>query len=194
MNNGLSFLKEYCRNARDTGSVAPDSATLVNALLKHAPLASAKKIIEYGPASGVVTREIIKRMNTGADLVCVEKNLYFYDNLVKNVRGKNVLLVHDDAFAWARSSTAPCGMGGGSVDCIISTLPCSSIDFEAFLRISVLPLLRENGVFIQYMHTVSVLKGFRLGPILGRHFSAVGSELVLANVPPTLVYTSSGAL
>ncbi|MDD2772470.1 MAG: hypothetical protein PHP45_02125 [Elusimicrobiales bacterium] len=76
------------------------------------------------------------------------------------------------------------------MDCIISTLPCSSIDFEAFLRLSVLPLLKKDGVFVQYMHTLSFLRGFRLRPVLEKHFAAVDSELVLSNIPPTMVYTS----
>jgi len=194
MRNNLNFLKEYWSNTRDTGSVAPDSATLVKALLKHAPIGSAKKILEYGPASGAVTREIIKRMDNEADLVCVEKNGRFFGELVKKMSRKNVMLVHGDAFNWVERSAGSCGIRGGDVDCIISTLPCSSIDFEAFLRVSVLPLLGKDGIFVQYMHTVSFFKGFRLGPVLRRHFAAVGSELVLFNVPPTLVYTARGAL
>ena len=194
MTNKLNFLKEYWTNTRDTGSIVPDSDILVEALLEHAPIRSAKKIIEYGPASGAVTRQIIKRMHAKAALICVEKNRNFYGELVKNVSGENVMLVHDDALEWARRSAASCGLRPGEADCIISTLPCSSINFEAFLQVSVLPLLRKGGVFIQYMHTVSLFKGFRLRPILERHFSAVGSGLVLANVPPTLVYTAKGAL
>lgn len=194
MNTNLSFLKEYFNHTRDTGSILPDSGALVTALLKHAPLASSKKILEYGPASGAVTREIIKRMGAETGLVCVEKNGRFYGELVRNVSRKNVILVHADACGWARRSAGRCGIRGGDVDCIISTLPCSSMDFESFLRLSVLPLLAEGGVFVQYMHTVSVFKGFRLEPILLRYFGSVTSEFVFSNVPPTFVYTARRTL
>lgn len=194
INSNLSFFKEYIRNKRDTGSLVQDSAVLVNALLKHAPFGSARLILEYGPASGAVTMEIIKRMNAKAVLICVEKNRHFYRELVKNVSRKNVFLVHDDAFRWVQHLAGTREMRVRDVDCIISTLPCSSMDFEAFLRISVLPMLKEGGVFVQYMHTISFLKGFRLRPILERHFAAVDSEFVFSNVPPTIVYTSMGVL
>ena len=194
MNKELSFLKEYLKNNRETGSIVPDSAALVDALLEHAPFRSARVILEYGPASGAVTRQIIGRKAARTSLVCVEKNRRFYEELVNKVSGKDVFIVNDDALRWARHSAGSCGIRSGEVDCIISTLPCSSIDFEALLRASVLPLLRKGGVFIQYMHTVSFFKGFRLRPVLEKHFAAVSSRLVLANVPPTLVYTSRGAL
>jgi len=194
IDTNLRFLKEYWSNNKDTGSVVPDSAALVDALLKHASFGKARLIVEYGPASGAVTREIIKRMDAKAVFVCVEKNGRFYAELAKNVSGENVVLIHDDALSWARHSAGRSGIRGRDVDCIISTLPCSSMDFESFLSASVLPLLKKDGVFVQYMHTLSFLKGFRLHPILARHFTAVGSELVLSNLPPTLVYTSSGVL
>jgi phospholipid N-methyltransferase len=193
MNENLSFLKEYLKRGRDTGSVAPDSAALVDALLKHAPFGSARLILEYGPASGAVTKEIIKRRGVKTVLVCVEKNRFFYRELVKKISGNGIVLVHDDVFRWARESTGAGGMRGDA-DCIISTLPCSSIDFEAFLRVSVLPLLKKDAVFVQYMHTVSFLKGFRLRPLLEKHFAEVGSDFVLPNIPPTLVYTARGVL
>jgi len=194
MTGNLGFLREYIRSFRETGSVSPDSKALVGALLKHAPLGPARLILEYGPASGAVTREIIRRMGAEAVLVCVEKNRRFYNELIRKVSREKVVLIHDDVFNWARTATGACGIRGGDVDCIISTLPCSSIDFETFLRISVLPLLKKDAVFVQYMHTVSFFKGFRLRPLLERHFAAVGSDLVLPNMPPTLVYTARGVL
>jgi phospholipid N-methyltransferase len=194
VNSNLNFLKEYMNNSSDIGSITPDSATLVRALLEHAPLRSAGTILEYGPASGAVTREILKRMRAEATLVCVEKNVRFYRELAKHILGKNIFLINDDALRWMQYSAGYCGIRGGDVDCIISTLPCSSMDFKAFLRISILPPLREGGVFVQYMHTVSVLKGFRLRPMLEKHFLTIDSELVLSNLPPTMVYTCSGVL
>ncbi|MFA6584448.1 MAG: rRNA adenine N-6-methyltransferase family protein [Elusimicrobiaceae bacterium] len=194
MKKKLNFLKEFCKNNQDIGSVLPDSKQVIDALLKHAPFGSARTFLEYGPASGAVTREIIKRIDDKSILVCVEKNKHFYEELVKTTSKPGVYLVNDDAFSWVNNSAGSCGIRGGDVDVIISTLPCSSLDFETFLHKSVLPLLKKDGVFIQYMYTIAFLKGFRLRPLLEEHFTDVSSELVVSNVPPAMVYTSRGLI
>jgi phospholipid N-methyltransferase len=76
----------------------------------------------------------------------------------------------------------------GSVDCIISTLPWSLLKFDDLLKNVVIPLLKDDGIFIQYMYTSSVLKGDVLRPILDRYFSKIDFEFVFFNIPPVLVY------
>ena len=95
----------------------------------------------------------------------------------------------DDVFNSRNILLLRFGVHGGSVDCIISTLPWSSLKLEELLRNEVLSLLKVGGIFIQYMHTVSVLKGILLRPILKRHFRQIDLELVFLNIPPALVYT-----
>ncbi len=185
----LSFLSQYVRNAREIGAIVPDSVACVNRLLKSVPVGSAKLIVEFGAASGAVTREILRRKNPASSLICFEKNALFYDNLRKTLSGRDVFIVSDDAYDAAHVLSSRFGIPGRGVDCIISTLPCSSMRFVELLNKAVIPLLNEEGVFIQYMHTVSVLKGFRLRPILSRYFSRIDSNVVLRNFPPVLIYT-----
>ncbi len=184
----FSFLSQYVRNAREIGAIVPDSVACVNRLLKSVPIESAKLIVEFGAASGTVTREILRRKNLSSSLICFEKNALFYDNLRKALSGRDVFIVSDDVYDAARVLSSRFGIPKRSVDCIISTLPCSSMRFVELLNEAVIPLLNEEGVFIQYMHTVSVLKGFRLRPILGRYFSRIDSNVVLRNFPPVLIY------
>ncbi|MGE5173834.1 MAG: class I SAM-dependent methyltransferase [Betaproteobacteria bacterium] len=185
----LNFLKQYVRNGKEIGAIGPDSVACVNGLLKSVHFESAKLIVEFGAASGTVTREILQRKNPACSLICFEKNALFYDNLRKAFLGRNVFIVPDDVFDATHVLSSRFGIPKRSVDCIISTLPCSSMRFAELLNKAVLPLLNEEGVFIQYMHTVSVLKGFRLRPILGRLFRRVESEIVFRNIPPALIYT-----
>ncbi|MHB1687992.1 MAG: hypothetical protein ACYCVH_11530 [Ignavibacteriaceae bacterium] len=42
----------------------------------------------------------------------------------------------------------------GSVDCTISTLPWSLLNFEELLEKEVLPLLKEDGIFIMTLRNV----------------------------------------
>jgi phospholipid N-methyltransferase len=185
----FNFWNEYLRNFREIGTIGPDSAGCVNGLLKAVPFESAELILEYGAASGSVTREILKRKNPDSTLICFEKNHTFYNLLDKTVRGRNVFVVNDDVFNAANILSSRFEIMDGSVDCIISTLPCSSLKFEELLRKSVVPLLKDDGIFVQYMHTVSALKGFRLRPVLRKYFSRIDSDFVFLNLPPALVYT-----
>lgn len=185
----FNFWNEYVRNFREIGTIGPDSAGCVNGLLKAVPFESAELILEYGAASGSVTREILKRKNPDSTLICFEKNHTFYNLLGKTVRGRNVFVLNDDVFNAANILSSRFEITDGRVDCIISTLPCSSMQFGELLQKSVLPLLKEDGVFVQYMHTVSSLKGFRLRPVLRKYFSRIDSDFVFLNLPPALVYT-----
>lgn len=185
----LNFLSQYVRNAKEIGAIGPDSVACVNGLLKSVHFESTELIVEFGAASGTVTREILRRKIPACSLICFEKNALFYDNLRKTFLGRNVFIVPDDVFDAARVLSSRFGIPKRSVDCIISTLPCSSMRFAELLNKAVLPLLNEEGIFVQYMHTVSVLKGFRLRPILGRLFSRVESQIVFLNIPPALIYT-----
>lgn len=193
MENGkdqyLRFAREYCRNLRAIGSVVPDSKVCVDTLLAHVPFDTARVILEFGSASGSVTRELISRKRPDATLITFEINTAFHLHLSSTLHGPNVYHVHADTSHCRQVLAGRFGIKGKAVDCIVSTLPCSSLDFRDILWRSVLPVLKDDGVFIQYMHTLSLLKGFRLGPILRWHFGSVQSEFVFRNLPPTLVYS-----
>lgn len=185
----LKFLSQYLRKPREVGSIGPDSNTCVNGLLKSVQFESARIIIEFGSGSGAVTREILCRKSPESLLICFEKNAAFYKNLRMTILGRDVFIVPDDVFDAAHVLSSRFGIPERSVDCIISTLPCSSMRFNELLNKAILPLLNEQGVFIQYMHIPSVLKGFRLRPILSQLFSRIESDIVFLNIPPVLIYT-----
>jgi phosphatidylethanolamine/phosphatidyl-N-methylethanolamine N-methyltransferase len=185
----LRFFREYCRNVRDIGSIVPDSSACVSALLRGVPFASAGVIVEFGSASGAVTREIIKRKKPGTLFISFEKNVNLHRSLQETIKGENVFLVNDNALNTRKVLSDVFGIGERGVDCVISTLPCSCFDFDGLVRESVLPLLKENGRFIQYMHTLSRLKGFDLDKVLRKYFTGREADLVLLNIPPALVYT-----
>ena len=107
-------------------------------------------------------------------------------------RGKDAVILNEDVCNAANAIASRLNIKNQSVDCIVSTLPCSTIEFDSLIQDSVLPLLREEGVFIQYMHTASVLKGFRLRPVLRRYFTHIDTGFVLLNLPPVFIYACRG--
>jgi phospholipid N-methyltransferase len=189
LNVYFKFLSQYMRNVREVGSVSPDSSACIDGLLKSVHFDATNLIVEFGSGSGAVTREILCRKSPESLLICFEKNTVFYNDLRTSVPGRGVFVVPDDVFNASHVLSSRFGIPERSVDCIISTLPCSSIRFNELLNNVILPMLNDDGVFIQYMHVVSVLKGFRLRPILGQSFSRIESNIIFMNVPPVLVYT-----
>lgn len=155
------------------------------------PFESAKIIVEFGAASGAVTKEIIRRKNSDTLFFAFEKNSVFFDLLSNTVKGENATLVNASVFESAGILSEQFAIDPGSVDCIVSTLPCSNIDIDTLLRRSVFPLLDVGGLFIQYMHVISLFKGYQLKSILASYFESVNSKLVMRNVPPVIIYNCS---
>jgi phospholipid N-methyltransferase len=185
------FLKEYFKNYREIGSVVPDSRRCLDALLKNVPFDNVNTIIEFGAASGALTREIIRRKKKGAALLAFEKNPVFFAGLQKKLAGEDVFLLNASVFESVAILTGKFGFSLSGVDCIVSTLPCSNIDVNNLLRECVVPLLNPRGVFIQYMHVISLLKGFHLRRILATYFHTILPSVVIGNIPPVIIYNCS---
>ena len=185
----LRFFREYCRNVHEVGSIVPDSKSCVDSLLRRVPFDTAKVIVEFGSASGAVSRKIIKRKKPETMFISFEKNANLHGHLHANVIGENCFFVNENAFNCGKVLNDRFGIKANTVDCVVSTLPCSCLDFDGLVRQSVLPVLKEDGHFIQYMHSLSLLKGFNLGHSLAKHFTRMHSDFVLFNIPPAFVYT-----
>ncbi len=181
------FLREYFRNPLAIGSVVPDSLRCVKTLVRHVPFDSARIILEFGSASGTVTQELMERKRDNTMLICFEKNPHFSEALKRKIRGTNVILSGGDVLRASRFLHFQ-GISKGTVDCIISTLPCSNLDYQSILNESVMPWLKPDGLFVQYMHVLSYLKGFSVSRVLSNYFSSIQSDFVFSNVPPLMVY------
>ncbi len=188
----IKFINESVKHFKEIGSIAPDSAICVDSIVKSVPFESAELILEYGGGSGAVTGEIIKRREPESTFICFEKNNNFYHSLRQTIKGPNIFVLHEDVFNSKNVLLSKFNIQVGSVDCIISTLPWSLLDFEELLEKEVLPLLKEDGIFIQYMYSVAFLNGFRLRPILKKYFTQIDLDFVFFNIPPTFVYTCRG--
>ena len=185
----FTFAKESARNLKQIGSIVPDSNVCIDALLKHVPFETADLILEFGAGSGSVTRRMIQRKRPETSLVSFEKNQVLFNRLQGSTRGEKVSLVRGDAFYSLNARSNGTVLRSNSVDCIVSTLPCSLLDFEGLLDRAVVPLLKPGGIFIQYTHAITILKGFRLKPLLSRRFPRIDSGFVLRNFPPALIYS-----
>jgi phosphatidylethanolamine/phosphatidyl-N-methylethanolamine N-methyltransferase len=198
-----TFWRESRRHFRNTGALLPSSRFLARALAS--PLTGVRppcRILEVGPGTGSVTREILRRMQPGDRLDCVELNEHFVERL-------NLCFQHDPRFVPYRSQVqiihSPVEElpGEASYDHIISGLPLNNFPvdlvrdiFKAYMR-----LLNPGGVlsYFEYVlirHLKTPFSGrqerrrlFRVGRVVGRYIEdyQVRREPVLMNVPPAVV-------
>jgi len=154
--------------------------------LCHINFEDVRLIVEWGAGSGAVTQSILERMTPSSRLVSFEANPNFYQQL-KTISDPRLIILHEDVW---NSKRVLGQLGISLVDCVVSTLPTSNIPGYEFLVRDVLrSILVPQGVFVQYTHVVTALKGFQLRPILSRYFEKVKKDLTLFNLPPAWIYT-----
>ena len=198
-----TFFRESRRQFRNTGALLPSSRFLARALAS--PLAAPhppRRILEVGPGTGSVTREILRRLQPGDRLDCVELNEHFVERL-------NLCFRHDPRFTPFQNkvqvihSPVEALPGESLYDHIISGLPLNNFPvdlvrdiFDAYSR-----LLKPGGVlsYFEYVlirHLKSPFSGrkerrrlHRVGRLVGEYIRAyqVRRQQVLMNVPPAVV-------
>src|SRR5205807_2228782 len=94
-----SFFREYRRHLRTTGAVLPSSRFLGRALVAELrkPRLPAR-ILEVGPGTGSVTRQIVRHMLPGDQLDAVEINATFVALLERRFEQERLFQAHRDQF------------------------------------------------------------------------------------------------
>jgi phospholipid N-methyltransferase len=197
------FFRECRRDFHHTGAVLPSGFFLSKALVRplRLPRPSAH-ILEVGPGTGSVTREIARRLQAGDRLDAVEINPRFAKMLEQKIYRDPLLSYWQDDI---RVINAPVQeIPGESIyDFIISGLPLNNFSiaeirsvFAAFTR-----LLRPGGSLVYFEYAlVRQLKTpfvsrherrrlFRVSRVVGRYISEhqVRRERIFMNVPPAIV-------
>ena len=182
MKNQLLFFSAFIKNQKEIGSILPSSSFLVNKMLEGIDFKNFKFFAEYGPGTGCVTNEILKRCNKNAKILCFEKNKILCDNLRKNIKDKRLILINDSASKvreYMKQYNTP------YLDCVISSLPFYSLGKrvkESIMK-STREVLRDNGNFVFYMYPPHFERDFK------KYFQTNGLKLVLLNIPPAIVYS-----
>jgi phospholipid N-methyltransferase len=197
------LIREFRRQFRSTGALLPSSRFLARALVselrRKRPSA---RILEVGPGTGSVTREIIRFLQSGDQVDLVEINPQFVAFLHKRFE-------KDWAFRFSREQfhivNAPVEKfpGAGCYDYIISGLPLNNFPvhgvreiFKAYSR-----LLKPGGTLTYYEYVlVRQLKTpfcnrkerrrlFSVGRLVRNYIQAfqIRKEPILINVPPAIV-------
>jgi phosphatidylethanolamine/phosphatidyl-N-methylethanolamine N-methyltransferase len=129
------FFREYLRHFRDTGAIAPSSRWLGRALARYVGRHQRPcRVLEVGPGTGAVTRQIVSRLNEQDQLDLVELNDRFAELLSRRFE-------HEPPFAAvaerARVINCPVEQLAGDVryDVVVSGLPLNNFSVADVERI-----------------------------------------------------------
>jgi phospholipid N-methyltransferase len=197
------FLRECRRHFRSTGAILPSSRFLARALASELrkPRRPAQ-ILEVGPGTGSVTKEIVRQLMPGDRLDAVEINGYFLSRLQQRFDQEPVLAARRAQVRLILGAVEELP-GEGVYDFIVSGLPLNNFPVEQVRTIFRVynRLLKPGGiltyyeyVFIRQLKTPFVNRRerrrlFRLGRVVSKfiHNYQVRRQRILINVPPATV-------
>jgi len=163
---------------KSVGALAPSSKYLVNKMLKPIAFSKDYKILELGPGTGVITKQILDNLNDKSELISIELNDEFCAQL-KNLESDKFTVLK------ANAENIQSLFQEKSFDYIISGLPLALFKKQQVANIldGCLSVLKTDGKFIQFQYSLSNKK------TLQRHFNSVNITLAAVNLPPAVVYT-----
>jgi phosphatidylethanolamine/phosphatidyl-N-methylethanolamine N-methyltransferase len=177
----LEFFKTFLRNPREVGSVIPSSRFLIQRVLRCAEVWRSRVIVELGPGTGVLTREILRRMPPDGKLIVVELMPRFVRLLEREFDDPR-LTVFEGSSVQVEEALAKAGET--SADLVVSGVPFSTMEvgigratLEAAKRV-----LGPGGRFVAYQFRSRVRE--LAEPVFGR----AETHNELRNLPPMRVY------
>lgn len=175
------FLRSFMRDWRTIGSVTPSSQYLVRAMLDQIDFGRAKRIVEYGPGTGVFTTEIVHRLAPDAQLLTLDTEAHFIDALRERISDQRLIPVRGSAAQIERHIAA---LGWRGADVIVSGIPYTAM--PATLRTTILRAsaraLAPGGLFTAYQYSPFIR------PLLGQLFGSVRTRWVPCNIPPAFFF------
>ena len=188
MRDGVRFLFEFLSSPRSTGAIWPSSARLARTMVDWIDWSQIQCVIEYGPGTGVFTKEIVGRLPSRAMYLGIEYNT----RLANALKGKFPdLWIVNESVADVREVCSAAGVT--QADAIICGLPWaafSAVEQDRYLD-AMMTVLRTGGKFatFAYLQGFMLPSGQRFRRAMQMRFSGIArSDTVWANVPPAFVY------
>lgn len=185
------FLGRFLRRPKHVASVWPSSRFLAESMFRGLDLASGDVVLEYGPGTGSLTREVERLRGAGVDVryLGVEKDPGMHQYLVRNFPKLEFVL--GDAADVVKLCQA---RGLPPAAAIISGLPLILMDYPALtgLLAATRACLRPDGVFrtFSYVHSYPSRSAKELRGLMAAYFDEYQlSRPVLRNVPPAFMLT-----
>lgn len=181
MDEKLLFFSTFLKYPKEIGSVIPSSKFLIDKLLDNIEFNRAKCIVEFGPGTGCITAEILKRARNDCKVLCFEINEKMYDYLKNNFKDKRLMLINDSAENIKKHVR---NLNVEKVDYIVSGIPFSTLpnNKKSSIIKETKSTLKDNGKFVIYQFVSSIKKS------LSDYFSIIYTEFIPLNIPPVFIY------
>lgn len=176
-----NFIKQYIRNPRTVGAVAPSSEKLAYRMIEDINFFNASCIVEYGPGTGVFTEKILNKKKDNTIFIAMEYNTDFYNILKEKFKDEtNFILINDSAENVKEYLNK---YNIDKVDYIVSGLPFASLPDDMSKRILTVTkeILKGKSEFITFQYTLFKMKLFRT------YFGKIKRKKVFLNLPPAFV-------
>jgi phospholipid N-methyltransferase len=187
MNEHLAMLGRFVRSPRTIGAVAPSSRALALEIINDLDLSGAARIVELGPGTGVVTKEIASRLGPQARCLAIEIDRGFAERLITRYPRVDVVCASAAALPQVAAEH-----GYDRIDHIVSGLPFASLPAAVTAEIldGIAAVLPHGGTFttFQYVHGYpSPLATTFRRELTARLGAGHERRLVLRNIPPAYV-------
>jgi len=187
----IQFIRGVLKDPKNTGAVAPSSPFLAKEILSHWPPSPKATIVEYGPGTGAITKQLAKKLGADQSYLGLEMNPMFIKHLNKIL--PNLPMANSSAEDIAIESEK---RGLSKADLIVSGLPWAN--FNPSLQESILAATAENlaegGVFstFAYVHALPLPRARQFAGRLRKAFKEVNvSQVIWRNLPPAVIYHCS---
>ena len=183
MKESLLFLGQAFRHYRTAGTFTQSGPRLARAIADAAGnIPDGQVILELGPGTGVVTRELVARFPR-ARIVAVEVLDPFADRLEQTL--PTVTVVRGCA-SQLDAHLARLGIATDDVAAVVSGLPMLSLpgDLPQRIMASVAGVLRPGRRYVQFTYFEKKWRKFTL-----TGFRRIARRRVWRNLPPAVVFT-----
>lgn len=184
MAKGIRFFKEFLRERKTVGAISPSSVFLAKKMVAPIDFKFAMNIVEFGPGTGIFTKELLKNMRPDAKLFVFETQSGFCEMIRKEIKDERMILINDSA---EKVGEYLHKHGVEKADYTVSSLPFTVLPSQ--IKNSILTQaakhLSPKGLFIQFQYTLNAHK------LLKSKFRNVKLDFTPMNIPPAFIYKCS---
>lgn len=182
MKDRQSFFRAFLKDPR-VAAVWPSSTRLVARLLKYLQVAGIKRVVEFGPGDGAVTRPLLAKLPEDARYVAVERNPEFAAHL-KHIDDPRFSVVHGSVTDAAWQADV---QGIQDDDVVLASIPFSILTHQERRKVldTAYRMLRPGGVCIVFHQYTPVMRKY-----LRARFGEVHTEFELFNILPCFMFAA----
>ena len=179
----INFLKVALLD-RQIGAMTRSSKYVVKAVMRNLSNLSLRRVIEYGPGDGVITKAILNRMPKDGQLIVVETNLKFL-KILKDIGDPRLKIIKGTA---QEVSEKLRHHNLAAIDLVVSSIPFSmlkSVDREKIVS-NTFDMLKNTGKFIVFQYSQLMLG------LLNKYFNTgvVNTSFELRNILPGFIMSA----